>query len=217
MTTLKSYCKVCGNSCQPLFDEQFHNMYEKCTLCGFIHLQSAYHVTFSEERAEYDLHDNSIEDQGYVKYLERFLAAAVTPFIKEGSALEFGCGPGPVLAELLKRKGFDVSTYDKHFNPDTSVLDLRYDLVTATEVFEHFNNPREDVAGVFSLLGQGGILAVMTSVPPRDDAAFLKWHYRREKTHISFYTRRAFEILAEENGAELIFHDDKRISVFRKN
>ncbi len=64
-------------------------------------------MTFDEERAEYDLHENSIEDMGYVNYLDNFLIKAVDPYINEGQALDFGCGPEPVLAELLKRGVFN--------------------------------------------------------------------------------------------------------------
>jgi hypothetical protein len=56
----------------------------------------------------------------------------------------------------------------------------------------------------------------MTSVPPVEDAKFLKWHYRREKTHISFFTLKALEVLAGACGLEIHYHDEKRITVFRK-
>lgn len=216
MNILKPYCKVCGQKVRELEDEPFNTIYLKCTHCGFISLDDRFLVTFDEERAEYDLHENSIEDQGYVDYLDRFLSVAVDPFIKEGKALEFGCGPGPVLAELLSRRGFSVNIYDKHYKPDDSAFNQTYDLITATEVFEHLDAPLETLKKLSGVLAKGGVLSIMTSVPPIEDDEFLKWHYRREKTHISFFTLEALEVLAGACGLEIRYHDKKRITVFKK-
>ncbi len=216
MNNLKPYCKVCGERVQELEDKQFNTIYLKCPHCGFISLDERFLVSFDEERAEYDLHENSIEDKGYVNYLERFLSVAVDPFVCDGKALEFGCGPGPVLAELLKRRGLSVEIYDKHYKPDESVFNASYNLITATEVLEHLETPLEVFMKLSGILVKGGVLSIMTSVPPVENADFLKWHYRREKTHISFYTVNALEVLAKKCGLEILYHDEKRITVFRK-
>lgn len=216
MDNLKSICKVCGEKTYDLFDAQFNIVYKRCSTCGFIHLNDDHHVSFDEERAEYDLHENSIEDEGYVNYLDRFLKTAVDPYVSEGKALDFGCGPEPVLAELLKRRGYDVRTFDRHFKHDADALEQKYNLITSTEVFEHFHDPVQEMKLISDLLAPGGVLAIMTSAPP-EDGVFLKWSYRREQTHISFFTKKALEILAERNMMNMEFHDDKRITVFRKH
>lgn len=216
MKKLTSYCKVCNSEVFALQDIQFNMIYEKCSNCGFIHLANEHHVSFDEERAEYDLHENSIEDEGYVNYLDRFLVAAVDSFIKEGNALDFGCGPEAVLAELLMRRGFSTKTYDRHFDHDADALETKYDLITSTEVFEHFHDPRIEMEKISALLNSGGILAIMTSVPP-DEEKFMKWGYRREQTHISFFTKKSLEILGAEFNLEVVYHDNKHVTVFRKH
>lgn len=208
-------CKICGAITYEIHDEQFDIIYDRCKTCSFIHQRDEYHVSFEEERAEYDLHENSIEDQGYVNYLDSFLQVSVDPFIQQGNALDFGCGPEPVLAEVLKRRGFMTKTYDRHFKHDEDALDLKYDLITSTEVFEHFHDPVVEMEKISRLLIKGGILSIMTSVPPEDEA-FKKWSYRREQTHISFFTKKSLEILSKKFDMECIYHDDKRITVFRK-
>jgi len=212
---MTSICKICGSSTYQVHDEQFDIIYDRCNECAFIHQDVSSHVTFEQEREEYDLHENSIEDEGYVSFLDKFLKIGVDAFIKEGSALDFGCGPEPVLAELLKRRGFEVKTYDRHYPHDIDALDFKYDLITSTEVFEHFHDPVEEMSKISDLLRSGGQLSVMTSVPPEDES-FKKWAYRREQTHISFYTLKSLEVLAQKNGMSIIYHDSKRITVFRK-
>lgn len=209
-------CKICGSHAKPLHDPQFDQIYMKCTNCGFIHLMDQYHISYESERAEYDLHENSIDDLGYVKYLDNFLSQAVDPFVTSGRALDFGCGPGPVLAELMKQRGLQALTYDRHYQHSEDALDHVYDLITATEVFEHFHDPVSEMALMSSLLKKNGVLSIMTSVPPNSESEFLKWGYRREQTHISFYTLKSLECLGRRFGFEILIHDNKRVTVFRK-
>ena len=42
--------------------------------------------------------------------------------------LDFGCGTGPALADMLIKEGFKVSLYDPFFYPDKDVLSKQYDL-----------------------------------------------------------------------------------------
>lgn len=215
MDKLKPICKICSKNTYKLHDVKFGIVYLRCKNCGFIHLSDDFHVTFDEERAEYDLHENSIEDMGYVNYLDNFLIKAVDPYINEGQALDFGCGPEPVLAELLKKRGFSTKTFDRHYSHDKNALNMKYDLITSTEVFEHFHDPLKEMTHITSCLVPGGILSIMTSVPPSDED-FLKWSYRREQTHISFYTEKALNILAQKHNLQVLYHDKKRITVFKK-
>ena len=44
---------------------------------------------------------------------EAFIHKSIFPYQERiNKALDFGCGPGPVLAELLKRRGLEVEIYD---------------------------------------------------------------------------------------------------------
>ncbi len=215
MKKLTSFCKVCHAPVIELNDKQFNIVYLRCSTCGFVHLDDQFHVSFDEEKEEYNLHENSADDEGYVNYLNNFLKIAVDPFINEGSMLDYGCGPGPVLAMLMNKRGFSTKTYDRHFPHDYDALEHKYDLITSTEVFEHFHDPVSEMKKICDLLNPNGILSIMTSVPPHGEA-FLKWGYRRERTHISFYTRKSLEQLAKAVDMKVIFHDEKRVTVFQK-
>jgi len=191
-------------------------VYSVCTHCGFTYKKPKYHVSPDDEKALYDQHQNTMENKGYVAMFNRFLSDAVHPFIEKGKALEFGSGPGPVLYELLRREGFDASHYDPFYHPDTTPLDETYDLITSTEVFEHLSKPLETTRRLSDLLKPGGYLAVMTTLRPQSDGTFLSWWYRRDKTHIAFYTHEAMQILASKNRLRLIHTNQKNHFTFKK-
>jgi cyclopropane fatty-acyl-phospholipid synthase-like methyltransferase len=157
-----------------------------------------------------------MENVGYVNMFNRFIAAAVDPFINTGSGLDFGSGPGPVLYELLKQKGFTMTHYDPYFHDDKTVLTKTYDLITSTEVFEHLSNPLTTFKTLANMLNKDGVLAIMTSFHPQDDETFLSWWYRRDPTHIAFYTETTFKHLQKATKLQRIYTNHKNIIVFKK-
>lgn len=132
--------------------------------------------------------------------------------------LEFGCGPGPVLSQLLTRQGKQVCCYDKYFHPDESYKDHRYDLITSTEVFEHLDDPLGVLKTLASLLKPGGHIALMTHFHPNDKERFKTWWYPRDPTHITFFTPKTFEVLAASCGLQIQSCDhQKQIILSLKN
>lgn len=104
-----------------------------------------------------------MEDTGYVNMFLDFIQKTIDPFVfPPARILEFGSGPGPVLAELLQRKGFFVSLYDPYYAPSTEVLEKDYDMVTSTEVFEHLKDPQKEMELLQTLIQRGAYLAIMT-------------------------------------------------------
>ncbi|MFH5882451.1 class I SAM-dependent methyltransferase [Liberiplasma polymorphum] len=214
-------CDICNTPCTILIDHQLKISkqsvtYAVCPNCGFTKKTTAFFANAIEEKRQYDFHENSLDNLGYVNYLKAFINEAVTPFIQKGSALDFGAGPGPVLSYLLKDLGFEVSLYDPFYHPDKTVLNNHYDLITSTEVFEHFYNPLESIKEVVDCLKPNGLLVVMTSFKTMDDETFKTWWYRRDITHVSFYTEEAFEIIASKFNLRKIYTNHVNIIVFRK-
>jgi len=148
--------------------------------------------------------------------LKDFIETSIAPrrsMIK--NALDFGCGPAPVLSILLRNAGLDVDVHDKFFSPQEAYLNNKYDLITATEVLEHLKDPVETIKLFKGLLNENGIIAVMTQFHPRDDQQFVDWWYRRDRTHISFYSPRTIARLAEKYGMKILYCDDKNICVLQ--
>lgn len=209
-------CNICTHPTHTLYDPEIKVTYDVCQACGFTYKRPEHHVEPQKEKSLYDNHQNTMENKGYVRMFEKFLSEGVTPFITRGEALDFGSGPGPVLYELLKMRGFDAHHYDPFYSPDQSVLNHRYDLVTSTEVFEHFADPTAEIKRLCSMVKTGGFLAVMTSLRGEDDDAFLSWWYRRDQTHVSFYTLDALTRLGHLGGFKRIHTNNKNIVTFTK-
>ncbi|OGC21381.1 hypothetical protein A2291_07725 [candidate division WOR-1 bacterium RIFOXYB2_FULL_42_35] len=171
-------------------------------------------ISPAQEKNKYAFHNNNFESQGYVQMFHDFIAKAIRPHKLEiKTALDFGSGPGPVLAELLRQEGFETDIYDKHFAPEKIYLNKKYDLITATEVFEHLADPMETLKLLKTLLNNHGIIAIMTLFHPNNDEEFKKWWYRRDSTHICFYTSKTLQTMADLIELKVSLVNNKNICV----
>lgn len=209
-------CKICHEKARPLLDKQFNHTYYYCEACHFIFIKPDHHVSLEEEKEVYELHENSLDDEGYVTYLEGFIDEAVVPFINTGKGLDFGSGPEPVLAALLRKRGYDIDIFDKHYAQNSEIWSKEYDFITSTEVVEHFHDPLETLEDMVSLLKPGGFLAIMTLFLQEDLTLFQDWWYRRDPTHIAFYSPKTFQEIARKLGLEVVYENGKRICVLKK-
>lgn len=210
-------CKICGSNTRVIKDTQFDIDYYKCLECEFIHMDKNNRVSFDGERAVYDLHENSLESEGYVNMFRKFLDKSVTPFKTEGKGLDFGSGPEPVLMQLINRDyKFDMENYDLHYQPEKIYEGKKYDLVVSTEVVEHLADPMEVFELIYDILCDGGIFAFMTILHYNDDESFNNWWYRRDETHISFFSENTLKVIAEKIGFKFIYSDEKRVFTFQK-
>ncbi len=202
-------CKVCGKNTKREYDKQTKSFYDFCE-CGFISKERI--IDGEVEYAHYAKHNNTMESTGYVKMFETFLKKVETHFPGK-SVLEYGCGPGPVLAELLRIKDYTVKTYDKYFDHDADYNQHLYDVVTLTEVIEHFDDPVEELEKIHKLLKSGGVVAIQTMFIKQP---FFDWWYRRDYTHISFFNDAVFELIASKIGFSVVYSDNSSIIVLKK-
>jgi hypothetical protein len=211
-------CPLCGEVSVFFIQLPARPVYE-CPRCELRFVPKPWQVTPEQERARYELHRNSLQDEGYVRFLrpvidglERHLQSGCEGESRLSPAriLDYGSGPTPVLVELLHREGFKAVAYDPYFAPEPD-LSKPFDAVIATETFEHFRQPRLEIDRIVSLLRHGGLLVVMTALclPGRD---FRTWHYANDETHIAFYSEGTFRFvestwglrILETNGKDLI-------------
>jgi 2-polyprenyl-3-methyl-5-hydroxy-6-metoxy-1,4-benzoquinol methylase len=147
------------------------------------------------EKKLYDLHQNQIDDPGYLRFLSRLATPLLDTLPSARRILDYGCGPTPALASLLTQAGHHVTVYDPFYFPSTRPLQARYQAITCSEVAEHFHHPFDEFAFLDTLLEEGGWLGVMTCFQT-EDQRFGQWHYRRDPTHVCFYRRETFEVIA---------------------
>lgn len=196
------HCPLCTAGEPAPFHEDRCRPYLRCGRCALVFVPPAYHLSREAERAEYDLHRNRVDDPAYRAFLSRLadpLAARLSPAAR---GLDFGCGPGPALAALLAERGFQVGLYDSFYFPDTGALATTYDFICATEVVEHLHRPGRELARLWDMLQPGGWLGVMTKLV-RDRAAFGNWHYKRDPTHVCFFSEDTWRWWAREYAASL--------------
>jgi hypothetical protein len=174
----------------------------------------AYHLDPAAERAEYDRHDNAVDDPGYRRFLSRLAEPLGERVPPPAAGLDFGCGPGPALAAMLIDAGYRVALYDPFYAPDAAVLRPGYDFVTATEVVEHLRRPGDELRRLAGLLRPAGWLGIMTKLVI-DRERFAGWHYTRDPTHIGFFSRSTFAWWAESEGLHLEFAGDDVILLQR--
>ncbi len=201
-------CPLCDSTrCQHYFHNQRRDYYQ-CGVCDLVFVPAAFHLEEPAERAEYDKHQNSIDDPGYLQFLSR-VSEPLLKCLKPGSiGLDFGCGPGPALAQVLQQAGHSVALYDKFYYPNEDVFSQQYDFICATEVLEHLSMPGKELDRLVLMLKPQALLAIMTKRVISQDA-FKSWHYKNDPTHISFYSQKSFSWIAQKWGLTLdVIGDD---------
>lgn len=214
---MKVTCKLCfKNYIDIIEDKQMQNIYYHCKDCDFIF--SSKLPTIKQEQKQYSHHNNSLENSGYVEMFEKFIDTAITPYTNiSEQILDYGSGPEPVLSYLLNKRGFNVQIYDPIYAKDESFKDKKFSTIVSTEVFEHLHSPHETIKELVEQLDDGAILSFQTMFHPEDNEKFLNWWYRRDPTHVGFFSHKTVEKMQDIFKLTLLKIDDKNIAVFRKN
>jgi hypothetical protein len=187
----------------PFFTDK-RREYLQCTSCALVFVPRSFHLSTEEEKAVYDLHQNSPVDLGYRRFLSRLSEPMTKRLPPHKSGLDFGCGPGPVLSLMIEEAGHNMTLYDPYYFDDPSTLTRSYNFITATEVVEHLSDPGLVFSRLFTMLEDGGYLGLMTKLVISPEA-FSRWHYIHDETHICFYSRETFEYISELYNADLEF------------
>jgi len=142
-----------------------------------------YSSVFADDYLQYELENEkaflklqqlALEDAGFYKLEKAFLLRA-----KEGpSVLDVGCATGALLASLRDRgwrvTGVEISACSQYAQNERK-LDVRnlpleenkfpdksFDVILASHLIEHLNDPRSFLAETFRILKDGGCLFITT-------------------------------------------------------
>lgn len=199
-------CPLCATPLRPFFHRGVNDPspgdYQRCPVCSLIVVARASWPTPEFERQYYRTHENHPEDASYQRFLGRLIEPLEAACPAPADGLDWGCGPHPVLANMLGGRGYRMQTHDPVFGPDRPAPGNLFDLITCTEVLEHLHEPLATLRDMATYLHPGGTLAIMTGWPPTA-GAFHRWHYRRDPTHVAFYGPATLRWIAERAGWEL--------------
>lgn len=201
---IDTQCPLCGaGDGRPVITSDARQ-YFQCARCELVHLHPSQRLSRADERARYALHENNGADPDYIGFLRRLADPMIERLHPGARGLDFGCGPAPVLSELLTSAGFPCAAYDPFFAPDQALLENTYDFVACSEVVEHSYDPAHTFATLHALLEPGGLLGVMTRFHPGADA-FADWWYRRDPTHVCFYGEATMRWIAGRHASSVDF------------
>lgn len=187
-------CPLCSSDELQEYDQDKFRHYYKCLTCSLVYVPRFNVLSGEEEKHRYDQHQNSSEDPGYISYLEK-IASSIKPFLKPGDeGLDFGCGRTTILADLISKDHL-TSSYDLYFFPKSEVLQKAYDFIILSEVIEHLRGPRETLLKLKTLLKPHGRFFIKTKCYPADQMEFKNWFYKRDLTHVQFFSPMAFDEL----------------------
>ncbi len=208
-------CPLCQSLSNSFFQDKKRE-YRLCSHCELIFVPSKDHISLSQEKKEYDQHENNPSDLKYRNFLNQILLPLEKYLTPKMKGLDFGSGPGPTLHLMLEEKGYSMHHYDPFFAPYHHLLNTQYDFAVCTEVIEHFNNPQKSWSLLTSLVKHGGYLAVMTlfyDLTIKNN--FSSWWYKNIPSHVVFYSHRTLKWIERYFFLHLIYTKD-RVAIFKK-
>ena len=191
------HCVVCDSKLIESFKTSDKLLYWQCFSCEAKFLDNSFHINADAERDRYLEHENIVDDPGYRNFLSKLTKPLKEKLSSSSTGLDFGCGHGPALADILTKDNFKIDLYDPFFFPNKDIFSKTYDFITCTETAEHFFSPKKEFDTLNSLLKPNGWLGVMTCFLTTREA-FDKWYYRRDPTHVVFYAEKTFEVIAKQ-------------------
>jgi hypothetical protein len=206
-----SPCKACGALAPPFGVVSFHRavnrpdppsgadeplvQHHRCANCGLIFASGLddwspadfkTHI-YNDRYVEFDPDYVSVRPLNYAELFRRFAAAR-----GEIRMLDYG-GGGGLMAQELRKSGFDCQTYDPFSDAFRERPKGRFNLISCIETLEHLPQPRETISDIASFADDQVLVIFSTLLQPADiESRGLAWWYVGPRNgHITFYTPQA--------------------------
>lgn len=210
---ITSKCTLCDSKDFREFYSFRNSVFYRCNNCSLIFQSYDSLCSHSEEKERYLEHNNSILSDGYRTFLYNIINPVKQYMNIECKGLDFGSGPYPMMAELLKKESYKVDSFDPYFN-DFDLSNKQYDFIILCEVIEHFNRPKKEFDYIRGLLKEDGFLFIQTSLF-YDELEFSNWYYKNDMTHVSFFSDKTISYICSEYGLERIKANKKNIVILK--
>lgn len=196
-------CPLCLSSESVKFDQDKTRSYLKCPQCDLVFVPRDSLITPSAEKERYEAHENE-ENDSYTNYLNKTVNAIKPHLLTSAKGLDFGCGRTRILENLFKENGFHVESYDLFFHADAKVLSQQFNFIILSEVIEHLREPRDIMLRLKNNLLQDGQFFIKTKLRPDTSEEFSKWFYKRDSTHIQFFSEKSFNAMTAILGMKTV-------------
>lgn len=202
-------CILCDSSRTTAIYNHNSHFFLSCHHCGSIFRAPSNFLSAEEEKTRYLNHNNDVNDPNYQKFVSPIVDAVCNDF-NSCSGLDFGAGTGPVISEILEKKGFQMTLFDPFFHPDKTALERTYDFIVCCEVIEHFHHPMTEFRLLKKILKPNGRLYCMTDPLP-ETIPFTDWYYKEDPTHVLFYSKANLKYICEQIGFKAITQKNRLI------
>lgn len=196
-------CPICGSTGKQVFQgeimQKYTIQYYQCGMCGFLYTEKPYWIKEAYEDSITDVDTGMMQ-----RTVDNVLIANILIqkfFDKKAKFLDYGGGYG-IFTRMMRDCGYNWLWYDK-YSENLAARGFEYDkndkieLISAFELFEHFETPIEELEHLFSISK-----SILFSTLIYDDGLKYKgleewWYYAPETgQHISFYSKQTLEYIA---------------------
>jgi hypothetical protein len=216
-------CNICTRETfllgRGLILRKYEVSFYKCGSCGFVQTEKPYWLQESYakviNRSDIGLVSRNI---GLAKITRSIISRF---FNADGKFIDFGGGYG-LFVRLMRDYGFECYRFDKlcdnifaqGFDADTP-SDMRYELLTAFEVFEHLQDPIGELDQMLKL--SDNVLFTTMLIPRNTPKPETWWYYGPDHgQHISFYSVPTLSFIAKRFSLRLL-SDGTSIHLFTKD
>lgn len=199
-------CPLCLSENSEFFDQDKIRSYFLCKECLLVFVPRNQLINLIDEKRRYELHQNSEFDSAYLQYMEDLYQAIEGKLSNQEIGLDFGCGKVPLLEKLFKRKGFEFFSFDLYFHPNQEIFYKKFNFIIMSEVIEHLRDLNGELEKITNLLAPGGRLFIKTKLMPKGHEDFKSWYYKRDITHIQFFSESSLQKISQRYRlSEILF------------
>ena len=205
-------CKICDNQTKFLFKKKVLNKYDseyfQCENCGFIQVKNPHWLKKSYESAISSLDTGLVSRNLY--FQQKTEEIILENFDYHKKFIDYGGGYG-LFVRLMRDAGFNFYRQDlycknlfaQHFDiNDLERNNKQFELLTAFELFEHFENP---ITEIEKMLKFSNSILFSTELQPKNINNYKDWWYFSPESgqHISFYTKKSLEEISKRFNLNL--------------
>lgn len=201
-------CKVCQSQSEKIFSKKILGKYVinyyKCGNCGLIQTEKPYWLKEAYSSAIIDSDTGIVSRNVTLSKITSILLLLLSG--KKSKVLDYGGGYG-LMTRMLRDIGINCFWTDKYAQNIFAKgfehkENTKYDVVTAFELFEHLENPISEVKNILKTYDPKAIIFSTTLHNGNPNKNW--WYFAPEGgQHLTMYTRRSLEILAQKNNMRL--------------